>query len=106
MRIGKRRSNITRSRRDLAMPPPPRRRFTLFDAMILVAATAVGFALLRDHLSWLYEDLPLRIDYRPTSDRSWHSGSKWSYCALLGTWPLPAAWTIAVLGLNLRRSRP
>jgi len=70
------------------MPRTVARRFTLADAMILVAATAVGLAL---------------APVLATSGRARGMALKLDQHALMG---LLISWTIALLVLRLRRPRP
>jgi hypothetical protein len=78
------------------------RRFSVLDAMILVAATAVGFAGIRAFSPAFYS-----YQYTPIPPPPWLN---WS-AVVLSNWafylsPLPAAWTLAALVLRLRPPRP
>ncbi len=78
------------------------RLFTVLDAMILVAATAVGFAVIRGCSPEFYT-----YPYTPIPPPPWLN---WSARVFSG-WasyvsPLPAAWTLAALMLRLRSPRP
>lgn len=83
---------------------PPARRFTLTDAMILTAATAVALGLAKeysqDFLSFLQQN---------------HSGPWKSWPGtlvstvlrgILATLPFGMAWTLGVLTIRLRQPRP
>jgi hypothetical protein len=78
------------------------RVFTLLDAMVFVAATAVGLAVIRTcspvYYTWQYTPIP------PPTWVNWSSVvfSHWSFYLS----PLPAAWALAVLILRLRAPRP
>jgi hypothetical protein len=80
------------------------RRFTLADAMVLVAATAVGLALARAFSGMVF----------PTSSSFLYGGAvpgplpglaPLSRRIVLG-WPVVAMATLALVGLRLRRPRP
>ena len=78
------------------------RRFSVLDAMILVAATALGFGGIRTYSPAFYS-----YPYTPIPPPSWLS---WS-AVVLSNWafylsPLPAAWTLAALVLRIRPLRP
>jgi hypothetical protein len=78
------------------MATGPRRDFTLADAMILVAATAVGFALIRSG----------GMDLSPTSTKG---ALKYVNLVLAATWasfPFLMTWTPAILILSLIPPRP
>lgn len=78
------------------------RKFSLFDAMILVAATAVGFGIIQTCSPEFYV-----YQYTPIPSPTWVN---W-LAVVLSNWafylsPLPAAWTLAALMLRLRHPRP
>ena len=81
---------------------PADRKFTLLDAVILLAATAIGLAGVREYFDMLF-----------TQSFRLPSGG-WTPGAILGhiprvleiLFPLLVAWTPAVLVLRLRRPRP
>ena len=79
-----------------------RRRFSLLDAMILVAATAVGFGGIRicspEFYSYQYTPIP------PPPWLNWSAVvfSNWAFYLS----PLPAAWTVAAVVFRLRSPRP
>jgi hypothetical protein len=78
------------------------RRFSVLDAMILVAATAVGFGGIRACSPAFYS-----YQYTPIPPPPWLN---W-LAVVLSNWafylsPLPAAWTFAALVLRLRSPRP
>jgi hypothetical protein len=81
------------------------RRFSVLDVMILVAATALGFAVIgRCSPEW-YNNL--LWPYRPIPQATW---LHWS-AVVFPRWaiylsPLPAAWTFAALLLRFRSPRP
>ncbi len=90
------------------MPGPPRRKFNVLDAMVLVAASAAGLALLRyDHknLSLLLADYGVIIGSKETWESSWVVFYAIS-STIRRTQPLLFAWTLALLLLRLRRPRP
>jgi hypothetical protein len=75
----------------------PRRRLTLTDAVVLIAATAVGLTLLRPALS---------------TPRARQPYGKWQeieysvyHCQLYGT-PILCAWSVATSALSFRQPRP
>jgi hypothetical protein len=84
------------------MPDATDRRFTIVDAMILVASTAVGLALMRDY----FPDV-LTGRWKVASKES-GLGIVVSYIqhALFASLPCGTVGTIAVLILRLRRPRP
>jgi hypothetical protein len=78
------------------------RSFLLSDAIVLVAATAVGFAVVRPY----YSTMAL-LDWTPPIPQAapfngWIKGL-WG-CLVLAA-PLVMAWTLAILSLRLRRPR-
>jgi hypothetical protein len=77
---------------------PPRRRFTMLDILVLVAATAVGLASAR----WYPAVEGLRTSTRPLNDRIANA----VYLASNVTVPLLLAWSVADLILCLRGPRP
>ena len=80
------------------MGPPPR-KFTILDLMLLVAATAIGFAIMR-----AYSLEALRNDLAPYPDLPKVLLTAWAY--VVATLPVPAAWSVALLACRLRRPRP
>lgn len=80
------------------MPSTVKRRFTLIDAITLIAATAIGLALLRPALS------PLKARNMGFFGRwSW---LEWSiFHVLLYVTPVLFAWSVASLALSLRQPR-
>ncbi len=78
------------------------RRFSVLDAMILVAATAVGFAGIRgcspEYYTWPYTPIPPL----PWLNRSAVTLAHWAFYVS----PLPAAWTFTALVPRLRSPRP
>lgn len=82
-------------------PRPQARRFTVLDAMVFVAATAIGLAGARQSIvdAWPFQ--------RP--DQGWTTGTIFGHILhylpelLL---PLITAWTPSILILRLRRPRP
>ena len=101
------------------MPAPRCRRFTLLDAMVLVAATAAGLAV---GLSTRSEPFHFRGGATPFGE--WPSLEPVDFSGGLLQWktyrethmlltgiayqamPLTFPWTLAVLALRLRRPRP
>ena len=78
----------------------PTRRLTLLDGMIIVASTATGFALIRGSFWKMLEPpFPVRQTLIP-----WYVLDAGIF--ILQAWPLPALWTLAVLAVRLRASRP
>jgi hypothetical protein len=73
----------------------------LFDAVILIAATAGGFALLRPALENL-KDLGANV----TGDRGLAGIASSLFYGLLYAPPLLMAWSIATLAISLRQPRP
>jgi hypothetical protein len=78
------------------------RKFLLSDAIVLVAATATGLAVVRPY----YATMRL-LDWTPPIPQAapfngWIKGL-WG-CLILAA-PLVTAWTLAILGLRLRRPR-
>jgi hypothetical protein len=78
------------------------RRFSVLDAMILVAATALGLGGIRGCSPEFYS-----YQYTPIPSPPW---LRW-LAVVLSNWafylsPLPAAWTLAALVLRLRSPRP
>ena len=84
-----------------ANAPPISRRFTLLDGMILISATAAGFALMRPTM----EDLPSNFPFEGMffSYRSIVSGVSYLF---LSTTPLFSAWSFCLVLLRLRPPRP
>jgi hypothetical protein len=99
------------------MPNSARRRFRLLDAMILVVATALGFAISQwighatdGEVSWG----ALREDFRECVDQ--YAGKGWpgvtqeaSILGLMTAWlvmPLGAMWTLALIPIRLLGPRP
>jgi hypothetical protein len=81
------------------MRPSQSRRCTLLDVMALIAATAIGFYLVRTYsLNVLNSDLT----HYPFIPRLLLT----IWAAILAVLPVPALWSIALLGLRLRRPRP
>jgi hypothetical protein len=80
----------------------PERRFTLFDAMILVAATAVGLAIAR---RWTgIAEVKRRLFLSP-EDGLLQALAPLTQRIVL-SWPVVAMWTLALVALRLRRPRP
>jgi hypothetical protein len=79
------------------MKTSPIWKFTIFDAMIVVAATAMGFALLRSLLTegflFRQESVITRTVYI-------------AQCANQLVFPFLTAWTFAFLVMRLRQPRP
>jgi hypothetical protein len=92
---------------EVLTPAIPCRRFTLLDAMFLIAATAVGLGCMR-FLDTANGGMPdvvgMLLSHNPAT-------SSWDYSfaifyALEGFKPLLVTWTLAALSLRLRRPRP
>jgi hypothetical protein len=75
------------------------RRFHVLDGMVLIAATAVGFAIAR---AYALEVLNNNLAPYPVVPRILLT--IWSF--ILATLPVPVMWSIAVFLLHLRRPRP
>ena len=80
------------------MKSPSSRPFTLLDGMILVAATAAGFATIRAHSRFLLLDLP-------------HPQGSWRLLDIMGwvlRWitPFLEAWSFAFLVIAYREPHP
>jgi hypothetical protein len=82
------------------MRPEPRRRFTLVDAMILVAATAGAMAWVRANYEWRVFELTWGWYYR----RGYYVEFVQDLIRL--AWPFLLAWTLATLVLRTRPPRP
>jgi hypothetical protein len=83
------------------VPTKPERRFTLLDAMILVAATAVGIALSKAWPGPETYEVSLAI-FGPKLLRSLGPVTH----RIIASWPIVAIWTAALIALRLRRPRP
>jgi hypothetical protein len=83
------------------VPVKPERRFTLLDAMILVAATAVGLALARE---WARMITMMGILASP-EEGLLPELAPLTRQVVLG-WPVVTMATLAVVALRLRRPRP
>ena len=90
----------------IARAPSPQRRFRLLDAMILVAATAIGFAVLqlvsratRSSPDELWEEL---ISPAPFDDLMTYCGKIDTLAQL--TMPLVASLTLALIPIGLVRA--
>jgi hypothetical protein len=82
------------------------RRFTLADAIVLVAATAVGLALAREWIRLASLTPPIfRYDTGPMPRGPLCGLAPLTRWVVLG-WPVVAMWTFAVVVLRLRRPRP
>ena len=82
------------------MPTP--RRFLLSDAIVLVAATAVGLFVVRPYYAVTSID-----SSPPFAGAPWIVG--WASCVwncLVLAFPIVMAWTLAIVGLRLRPPRP
>src|SRR5689334_10653995 len=75
------------------------RRFHVLDGMVLIAATAVGFAIAR---AYALEALNNNLGPYPVVPRTLLT--IWAY--ILATLPVPVMWSIAVFLLHLRRPHP
>ncbi len=80
------------------MPPSTRRRITLLDLLILIAATALGLALLRICMSGLRAQT---LSRRPGSLAISYITAAETYASAL-----MAPWSVALLVLSLREPRP
>jgi hypothetical protein len=81
--------------------PTPKRYFTLVDAVILIAATAGGLALLRPALADLKS-----LDWNWTLARDWTVVAMSIFHGLLYAPPLLIAWSVGTLALSLLQPRP
>src|SRR5690349_17797244 len=82
------------------MGNPPRRKFTVVDAMALVAATAAGMAWIRSNYDWQFFFGTWWLFY--SHGDFLQAGSY----AVRIVWPFLLAWTLTVLVLRFRRPRP
>jgi len=95
------------------MPLTEHRTFSLLDAMTLVAATAVGLAGLRcsaGGFTQLGAELSDSVTALAAPPEGWSSWG-WALFSIYGLVatvlvPFCAAWTLAILGLRLRRPHP
>jgi hypothetical protein len=78
------------------------RRFLLSDAIVLVAATAIGLFVFLPYypVTWLDWNPP----FPPAPKFYGWVGRVWNRLVLAS--PIVMAWTLAILGLRLRRPRP
>jgi hypothetical protein len=78
------------------------RRFRLSDAIILVAATAIGLFVVRPYAA------VASIDWSPPfASAPWIVG--WAWCVwncLALAFPIAMAWTLSIVGFRLRPPRP
>jgi len=81
------------------MRTPQNRRCTLLDAMVLVAATAIGLSLAR---TYSREALNNNLEGYPSLPKVLLS----IWAAIVAVLPVPAMWSIALFGLGLRQPRP
>jgi hypothetical protein len=81
------------------MRTPQIRRCTLLDAMVLVAATAIGLSLAR---TYSQEALNNNLESYPLFPKVLLS----IWAAIVAVLPVPAMWSIALFGLGLRQPRP
>ena len=77
------------------------RRFLLSDAIVLVAATAVGLFVFRPYYGVTSLD---RTPPEPTAPFAGWIACVWNWLVLAS--PIVMAWTLAILGVRLRRPRP
>jgi hypothetical protein len=85
----------------VAVTRQPERRFSLLDAMILIAATAVGLAIAR---RWTQLADVTRLFLSPDEGPLPVLASLTRRIVL--SWPVVAMWTLALVALRLRRPRP
>jgi hypothetical protein len=92
----------TREDRSTAVSPTATRKFTLIDAMVLVAATALSLVMIRDYLN---NERFRRILSLPGD---WRMSTLWLHgCAYVGVLsPLAVALSLALFILCLRKPRP
>ncbi len=81
------------------MLPTRKRRFSLIDAVALIAATAIGLALQRPAL------IPLNARNMSFSGR-WPWLESGIFHGLIYATPVLFAWSVATLVLSLRQPRP
>ncbi len=84
------------------MSPSGRRRLTLKDTTILIAATAVGIAWARGGGNWMYL---ARVAQNTAVPESWRPFDR-LVRSLPAALPCLATWTVALLVLRLSRPRP
>lgn len=77
-----------------------RRRFQLIDGMILVAATALGFAYVHSNRATWY------LWYMTQPGSHAFNAGKWMGIGLLFAIPVTLTWTLALLAIRLRTPRP
>jgi hypothetical protein len=77
----------------------PSRRFSVLDGMFLVAASAIGFAVMR---SYSLEVLHNNLTPYPALPRALLTA--WAYA--IATMPIPAVWAVVLFACRLRRPRP
>lgn len=88
--------------RSIAMNAPKDRRFTLLDVMIIVAATAAGLAVIR----WSLPDTMQQMGIGPSSRFRWPRIVHVIGFGAIGTSPLAAFWSLALVAMRLRQPRP
>ncbi|MHB1556325.1 MAG: hypothetical protein ACYC61_02475 [Isosphaeraceae bacterium] len=95
------------------MPQPTRRAFTLFDAMVLIAATAFGMGGLRMATGSLAEFAAQFRESLAATGQPEAGWSSWGWTAYqvyglaaLSTVPFAYAWTMALMVLWFRAPRP
>jgi hypothetical protein len=83
---------------------PSARRFTLIDAMVFVATTALGLGLTKGY----YQDLIFFLEHNHHHPWEFPPGIAVSATlrGIAATLPCGLAWTLGVLALRLRRPRP
>jgi hypothetical protein len=78
------------------------RRVVLFDVMVVVAATAVGLAVVRGAVPGVLHIVPTSPSIRFLLPRPMLEAC----LILLAVWPVPAMWTLALLAIRLLSPRP
>lgn len=83
--------------------PTSPRNFTVRDAAILVAATAIALGLTRSYPIWIKSALKTSTlaDWSP-----WRTAIEWSEYICFATMPVGMCMTVAVLAMRLIRPRP
>ncbi len=82
------------------MRPSTPRKFTLVDAMVLIAATACALAATRQLLALYHDNVRF--------PEKWTPGLIWIYCSYVSAIlkPLVISWSAAICILRLRKPRP
>ncbi len=87
----------------MSAPPAEIRRFTLIDAMVLIAATALSLVLIREYVDYLQNRRILSV-----LTRDWSLASLWRWGTLLSgaLAPLAVSLSLALWLLRLEKLKP